>query len=121
VKYIQCVEKFRCKNIVNPYFEPLFQFEGLSYYGEETVASVAKINGCGGHSTKAPALNKQLNGGYHLALSQYCAFKAGDIQSKRPHLQYASDSGIGGSINQYEFDGKSYSRTMLNDDWICLS
>ena len=109
------VEKFRCNKNVNSFFEPLFQLEGLSYYGEETVDSVAKIiNGCGGHSTKAPALIKQLIGGYHLALSQYCAFKAGDIQSKRPHLQYASDSGIGGAINQYEFDGKSYSRTMLN-------
>ena len=75
------VEKFRCNKNVNSFFEPLFQLEGLSYYGEETVDSVAKIiNGCGGHSTKAPALIKQLNGGYHLALSQYCAFKAGDIQ-----------------------------------------
>jgi putative sugar O-methyltransferase len=120
------VEKFRCNKNVNSFFEPLFQLEGLSYYGKETVDSVGKIINGGdgdstvylhtipGHTTKGPALMKQLVSGYHLALSQYCAFKAGDIQSKRPHLQYASDSGIGGAINQHQFDGKSYSRTMLN-------
>jgi putative sugar O-methyltransferase len=115
------IENFRCNENVNAFFEPLFQIEGLSFYGKETVDAVVKIlrgsdgaRTAHGHGTKGPALMKQLVGGYHLALSQYCAFKAGDIESKRPHLQHASDSGIGGALNQYDFEGKSYSRTMLN-------
>ena len=60
-----------------------------------------------------PLLNK-LKSGHHLAYADYRTFKAGDIKTQPPYLDKCSESFIGCPTEQFIFENKKYSRSMLN-------
>ena len=55
----------------------------------------------------------QYMSGEYQALSDYRVFCASD-QNSKPHISNISESTIGNPENQFEFDGNTYSRSMLN-------
>jgi len=67
-----------------------------------------------GMSGKQQALLNQLLEGRQLALADYRAYKAGDVPGTKPNLSQASESSHGGAVDQVEFEGRVFSRSMLN-------
>ena len=55
----------------------------------------------------------QYMSGEYQALSDYRVFRASDKDTK-PYISDISESKFGSPENQFEFDGKTYSRSMLN-------
>ena len=59
------------------------------------------------------AMEEFLSGYFH-ALSDYRVFISSDDSNKKPLLKDFSESNYGNPIEQFEFDGKKYSRSALN-------
>jgi putative sugar O-methyltransferase len=59
------------------------------------------------------AMGEFLSGYFH-ALSDYRVFLASNDESKKPFLKHFSESTYGNPLEQFEFDGKKYSRSSLN-------
>ena len=58
-------------------------------------------------------LDQYLSGYFH-ARSDYRVLKASDTQDKKPFLHDFSESEFGRPVEQFEFDGKRFSRSSLN-------
>lgn len=58
-------------------------------------------------------LRQYLSGFFH-ARSDYRVLMASDIKSKRPYLHEFNESTFGNPIEQFQFDGRNYSRSSLN-------
>lgn len=65
-------------------------------------------------SDKTRATLVQYLSGYFHALSDYRVLKASDQINKLPFLHEFSESNYGNPIEQYDFDGRKYSRSSLN-------
>lgn len=110
--WTQNIESFRRnKNILN-FFEPTFRLEGLHFFNRALEFKEQMLTSC--HSSKGASLMEQLFEGYHLALASYSSYVAGDIPDKKPLLHECFDSGIGQPIQLINFEGRNFSRAMLN-------
>jgi len=108
------VEKFRSLNSTLNYFVPTYGLPGNSFTKEIVDALTTKLNSeFPKHIKPQLALNQFLNG-HMFALSDYRAFKAADNKNNLPHLHSFSESNFGNPIEQFEFEGKKYSRSSLN-------
>jgi putative sugar O-methyltransferase len=95
-------------------FVPTYQLESLSYYGREAVNAVREVLPDQAKSQKGAALFEWLSTGAYLATSDYRAYRAGDRIDCAPDLSQCSESTLGNPDEQWEFEGKFYSRSMLN-------
>jgi putative sugar O-methyltransferase len=105
------------KNLAGPgtFFVPSYELESLRAFPAQLLDSfVEELHGTEALTPKQRALLDQLLQGYHLALADYRAFKAGDQPELPPCLEECSESPIGEPSSQVSFEGRSYSRSMLN-------
>lgn len=116
------IKNFRNLKQTRNFFVPTYLIEGLGFFPEEIINKLEEeiILKC--KSKKAIPLFNSLKSGHHLAYADYRTFVAGDIIEKKPFLHNCSESTIGNPINQFVFNGKTYSRSMLNylNGLVCL-
>ena len=116
------IKNFRNLKDTRDFFVPTYLIEGLSFFPNEIINKLEEEIKLNCKNKKAIPLFNNLKSGHHLAYADYRSFIAGDIIEKIPHLQNCSESTIGNPINQFEFDGRKYSRSMLNylNALVCL-
>lgn len=109
------IAKFRSLPGPKRCFVPGYGLESLQKYGADFVAEVQKeISDRGFESKKDVALFDALSTGHYLAQGDFRTFIAGDDTEKSPDLSQCNESGIGGPDDQVCFDGRTFSRSMLN-------
>jgi len=105
------IKIFRKLKDTRKFFVPTYSIEGLNYFPEDFVREFeSKIQS---EHKKDQTLLESLKTGRHLAYADYRTFKAGDIDGF-PYLDSCSESFIGNPIEQFTFDDKKFSRSMLN-------
>lgn len=110
----QGVEKFRSINSILHYFVPTYGLPGNSFTEEMATHLSNELSGSYPKHIKPQLALKQFLSGEMAALSDYRVFVAGDIQQNEPFLHTFSESNFGNPVEQFEFDGKKYSRSSLN-------
>jgi len=108
------VARFRSHSGCGKFFCPTYLIESLSAFDPDitkTFVGELEANGLG---RKQKALLQQLLVGHHLALADYRAYLAGDVDVGSLNLSHASESALGEPAGQCEFDGRVFSRSMLN-------
>lgn len=65
-------------------------------------------------SKKASMTLEQYLSGFFHARSDYRVLMASDIKNKRPYLHAFNESAFGNPVEQFQFDGRKYSRSSLN-------
>jgi putative sugar O-methyltransferase len=111
---IEGVENFRRLPTPLSYFVPTYgpPTLGLSQEQVERLSNVLANEYPTGKKAQL-ALHAYLSG--HLnALADYRVLLAADDQSRLPHLHSFSESSAGNPIEQFEFDGRRFSRSSLN-------
>lgn len=115
IKFFGIFEKyglsnFRSNSLANNFFIPLYHLKR-----EKNAGKVFKIiNNQKKNSPKlVTELSKQLSGHNH-ALADYRTFKASDNSKKLPFIHLFSENRVGKPKEQFNFDGKVYSRSSLN-------
>jgi putative sugar O-methyltransferase len=111
---ISGIHNFRNINSSLEFFVPNFgaPANGFSENEVNSLISFAKDNLK--LSEKAlMTLGQYLSGFFH-ARSDYRVLMASDIKTKRPYLHEFNESTFGNPIEQFQFDGRNYSRSSLN-------
>ena len=116
------IHNFRNLKDTRNFFVPTYLIEGLNFFSDEIIKKFEKEILLKCKNKKAMALFNNLKSGHHLAYADYRTFVSGDIITKKPYLHNCSESTIGNPINQFIFDSKTYSRSMLNylNGLVCL-
>ncbi len=108
------VEHFRSLNSTLNYFVPTYGLPGNSFTKEITSSVLELVkNNYPNHLKPQLALAQFLNGEMS-ALADYRVFRAADNINELPCLHTFSESSYGNPTEQFEFDGKKYSRSSLN-------
>ena len=108
------IDQFRRIPSVKDCFVPTYQLESLAYFGADYVDAVKGLPFEALKSQKGAALIEWLSNGAFLATSDYRAFIAGDRPELVPQLSECSESTVGDPDEQWVFEGRRYSRSMLN-------
>ncbi len=106
----QGINNFRSNNLANNFFIPLYHLKR-----EKHADKFSKmINKKKKNSPKLTTeLFRQLNGFNH-ALADYRVFRSSDNVNKLPFLHIFSENNVGKPKEQFNFEGKLYSRSSLN-------
>ena len=107
------IEKFRSLISALSYFVPTYLFHGWATLPDkyQEMLSLCESQLKGDHKAIL-SLQDFLSGEMH-ARSDFRVFKASEIL-KPPYTENFSESAIGTPIEQFEFDGRHYSRSSLN-------
>jgi putative sugar O-methyltransferase len=108
------VEKFRSLNSTLNYFVPTYGLPGNSFTKEMSEALQKKLKDEYSNHLKPQLALQQFLTGEMAALSDYRAFVAADTKKHLPHLHTFSESTFGNPVEQFEFEGKKFSRSALN-------
>ncbi len=94
------------------FFVPNYGIPTNSFSNEisKELLNLIKKNG----SEKQNLAMEEFLSGYFHALSDYRVFLASNDENKKPFLNHFSESTYGNPLEQFEFDGKKYSRSSLN-------
>lgn len=106
------IENFRALNTPKSFFAPTYAF--INYLDDEK--SYDKIRDELKNVTNDFKMSKKLENlldGYSHAFSDYRVLKATNKDIK-PFTDKVSESGIGNPLEQYEFEGRKFSRSFLN-------
>lgn len=108
--YKKGINNFRSDKLANDFFVPLFHLkrDRLARKVETFVKKQKKKS-----FKVATEILKQIEG-HNQAFSDYRTFKAADDPLKPPYIHLFSENKIGKPIEQFNFDGKMYSRSSLN-------
>jgi len=106
------IENFRRLKTPLTYFVPNYGIPTNSFT-KETKDFIQDYIQKNGTKKQAFAMEEFLSGYFH-ALADYRVFLASEDTSKKPILNTFSESSFGNPIEQFEFDGKKYSRSALN-------
>lgn len=106
------IENFRRLETPLNYFVPNYGIPANSFSQDvvDDVYNILKLNG----SKKQILAMQEFLSGYFHALSDYRVFLSADENNKHPRLNHFSESNYGNPIEQFEFNGKKYSRSSLN-------
>ena len=104
------INNFRSDSLANDFFVPLFHLKRDRL--ARKVDNLLKKNKKKSFKI-ATEIQRHLEG-HNQAFSDYRAFKAADNPLKPPFLHLFSENNIGKPIEQFNFDGKKYSRSSLN-------
>jgi putative sugar O-methyltransferase len=108
------MENFRLLETALGFFVPTYGLPGNCFTPEITNGLLDHLKNNFPGALK-PALSlEQFLSGRSAALADYRVLLAGDIPGALPHLQRFSESSFGNPIEQFEFDGKKFSRSSLN-------
>ena len=104
------INNFRSNNLANNFFIPLYHLKR-----EKHADKFSKIiNKKKKNSPKLTTeLFRQLSGFNH-ALADYRVFRSSDNTNKLPYLHTFSENNVGKPKEQFNFEGKVYSRSSLN-------
>lgn len=108
------IDKFRSLSTPLSYFVPTYGLPGNSFSEEDTSRLIASMNDSNPEAKKPMMALKEFLNGYSSALADYRVLLASDDQSRLPNLHNFSESTFGSPVEQFEFDGKRYSRSSLN-------
>lgn len=106
------VENFRQLKTPLSYFVPNYGIPANSF-NENIKNKLEKTLEEEGTKKQKLAMEEFLSGYFH-ALSDYRVFVSADKIDKKPFLNDFSESNYGNPVEQFEFDGKKYSRSSLN-------
>ncbi len=106
------IENFRTHNTIFSYFAPTYGVPCNSF-NQQIVDHITGLLQSTGNKKQQLAMQEFLSGYFH-ALSDYRVFSASDDNQKQPCLQSFSESDYGKPNEQFEFDGKKFSRSALN-------
>lgn len=107
----QGVETFRRQKKPMGYFAPTFGVPGNSFTHDDVcLLEAASVNS----SKKANLALNQFLSGEMSALADYRVLLAADDTSRKPFLHLFSESSAGAPVEQFEFDGRKFSRSALN-------
>jgi putative sugar O-methyltransferase len=108
------VEHFRRLPRPLSFFAPTYGPPGNSLSVEEVSdLEAAYLERCPDKKKQQMTL-RHLLGGEVLALADYRVLLAADDESQLPHLHRFSECGYGAPVEQFEFDGRRFSRSALN-------
>lgn len=106
------VDNFRRLHVPLSYFVPNYGIPANGFT-KEVKESICENLKSMGTPKQSLAMDEFLSGYLH-ALSDYRVFLASDDCSRKPFLSSFSESDYGSPIEQFEFNGKLYSRSSLN-------
>lgn len=108
------VEKFRSLDSILSYFVPTYGLPGNCFTQEIFDSLTENLKTNYAQHLKPQLALKQFLDGEMSALADYRVFRACDDQSSLPYLHMFSEGSYGCPIEQFEFEGKKYSRSSLN-------
>lgn len=105
------IATFRRQKLPLGFFVPSYGVPGNCF----TQSQVEEVRGALTDTTSKAALGLGLFlSGEHAALADYRVLQAADDVTKPPALHHFSESAVGEPVEQFEFDGKKFSRSSLN-------
>lgn len=105
------IETFRRQQKPLGFFAPTFGVPGNSFKGDE----VQRLKAALGEQNKKASLGlDQFLSGEMAALADYRVLLAADDPNRKPYLHRFSESGAGAPVEEFEFDGRKFSRSALN-------
>lgn len=108
------VEHFRSLTSILDYFVPTYGIPGNSFIKDMVVELMDLLsNEFSQHTRPQQTLHDFLTGKTN-ALSDYRVLIAADGESKLPYLHTFSESNFGEPVEQFEFDGRKFTRSSLN-------
>ena len=108
------IERFRSLRNPLDFFVPTYGVPGNGYSNIMVDKLMDAMKREFNHETKSLQSLEQFLNGKLNALADYRVLLAADIPHKKPHLHLFSESSFGEPIEQFEFDGRKFSRSSLN-------
>jgi putative sugar O-methyltransferase len=108
------VERLRALQTALSFFAPTYGVPGSSFTAEQVTALRDHLANGHPQAKKAQLGLGQFLGGETAALADYRVLLAADDPTKLPYLHTFSESGGGSPVEQFEFDGRRFSRSALN-------
>jgi putative sugar O-methyltransferase len=108
------VENFRRIADTLIFFVPTYGCPGNSFTPQMQSALQRYIEQSFPDAIKAHKTIELLLSGYQSALADYRVFLAADNPATSPRLSDFSESDFGNPVEQFEFDGRKFSRSSLN-------
>lgn len=108
------VECFRSLPTMLDFFVPTYGTPGGGFNDEQAAGLLGWLQHQFPQERKTQLALKQFLGGRMSALADYRVLLAADNSSKLPHLHTFSESTACSPIEQFEFDGRRFSRSSLN-------
>lgn len=108
------VERLRSLPSANYFFAPTYGVPGNSFTKEQSEGLLGWLRHQFPEARKSHLALDQFLAGEMWALSDYRVLLAADNPQKLPHLHTFSESSIGEPVEQFEFDGRRFSRSSLN-------
>lgn len=107
------LESFRSYLSTTQYFVPLYGIPAFVRDASTLEDSIQNLFPQGKMHPRFAEQARQMLSGVDHAFNDYRVFLASD-KEQLPYLQAASESSVGKPVQQFEFDQKKYSRSMLN-------
>lgn len=110
----QGVERFRSLPDALGFFVPTYGSPGNSLTAEQSRSIVECLEKGWPGAKKSHLTLRQFLSGEMAALADYRVLLAADAKDRTPHIHGFSESMVGQPIEQFEFDGRRFSRSSLN-------
>jgi len=111
---INGIEKFRSLETTLGYFVPTYGVPGNCFTQEMTKILIEKLSHSFPLDIKPKLALEQFLSGYVSALADFRVFVAADKQKRLPFLHTFSESNFGEPVEQFELEGRMFSRSSLN-------
>lgn len=108
------VEKFRSLKTALGFFVPTYGIPGNGFNAVQSQGLTELLINQNDKVNKPQLMLEQFLSGYISALSDYRVLQAADDSKRLPYLNAFSESKYGDPIEQFEFDGRHFSRSSLN-------
>jgi len=108
------LEKFRSLPIALDYFVPTYGMPGNGFSKEGHEAFNRELAASGLNGLKPALALQHFLSGRSAAMADYRVLLSADDQKQKPFLHLFSESNVGSPKEQYEFEGKRFSRSALN-------
>ncbi|NCC62104.1 MAG: putative sugar O-methyltransferase [Verrucomicrobiae bacterium] len=108
------IDAFRSYQSSLGYFVPTYGMPGNSFSPEQAESLKAVLQADLPQSKKALLGLEQYLTGYTAAMANYRVLLAADDASRKPSLHAFSECDYGQPVEQFEFDGRRFSRSSLN-------
>jgi putative sugar O-methyltransferase len=108
------IERFRALDSTLGYFVPTYGLPGNSFEPAMAAGLAAALRQGWPDARKPQLALGQFLSGQMAALADYRVLMAADDPAALPHLHTFSESAYGAPVEQFEFDGRRFSRSSLN-------
>ena len=108
------VEQIRSQQTALGYFVPTYGCPGNSFTPALTAGLTNWLHDDSSFEVKPQLALQQFLSGRMAALADYRVLRAADNPAVLPYLHLFSESQVGNPVEQFEFDGRHFSRSSLN-------